>query len=143
MGKQSSGVLFGATTWTGNYEECFNVRSTTCQGDCHNKNLSPHFCSVHMTQAPWLSKLVSNLVSLLLLLVCSHWIRWERHFLRIVNAGDTCSCKYLNATLSFLTCDLKILIRFSFWSSFKQTSCLDDSFIELYTFYLHILKIFI
>ncbi|XP_055859972.1 O-acyltransferase like protein-like [Biomphalaria glabrata] len=61
MGKQSSGVLFGATTWTGNYEECFNVRSTTCQGDCHNKNLSPHFCSVHMTQAPWLSKLVSNL----------------------------------------------------------------------------------
>ncbi|CAL1531217.1 unnamed protein product, partial [Lymnaea stagnalis] len=50
-GKQNSGIFFGATTWTGNYDECLGIMSNDCTGKCRYERPAPHFCSVHMTQA--------------------------------------------------------------------------------------------
>ncbi|XP_059171001.1 nose resistant to fluoxetine protein 6-like [Physella acuta] len=65
-GKQSSGIFWGATTWTGNYEECLNIMVDQCKmyqgGACsHLSQPAPHFCSIHMKNAPWMPKLISSI----------------------------------------------------------------------------------
>ncbi|XP_035827580.1 uncharacterized protein LOC101856752 [Aplysia californica] len=66
-GKQSSGVFLGATTWTGNYEECLDhfINYQRIRGLNQRPEkvtdvgpVTPHYCSVHMTHAPWMPQVI-------------------------------------------------------------------------------------
>ncbi|XP_035824668.1 uncharacterized protein LOC118477395 [Aplysia californica] len=57
-GKQPSGVLFGGTAWKSSYDQCVVEVLKDKSADSKSVSLSPQFCAVYMSSAPWIPSLV-------------------------------------------------------------------------------------